>query len=158
MEKLRVENKAYRTLLNLQMSTAIKLLREAVGSSRIMARNVKNKLIYYKYTLCQTNYSLLKEIVRNDAEYQTEWCKKIKSYMFKVQITQEQLFYWNKEHMKKKMNELNTKQRREGIKSKSTLNIYREYKQEIKKKTWFLNNYRANIMIKARSNTLERMR
>ena len=54
--------------------------------------------------------------------------KKIKSYMCKVQITQEQLLYLSKEQIRKKINEWNTKQRRESMESKFTLNIYREYK------------------------------
>ena len=75
--------------------------------------------------------------------------------MCKVQITQEQLLHWNKEQIKKKINEWDTKQWREGMESKSTLNIYREYKMDIREEAWFLNNHKANIMMKARSNTLK---
>ena len=156
MEKLqRVENKAYRTIFNLPIYTAIEFLRGEIGSSTILARDIKNKLPHYKYALSETNNSLLKEIVRNDGEYQTEWYKKIKSYMCKVQITQEQLLHWSKEQIKKKINEWDTKQWREGMESKSTLNIYREYKMDIREEAWFLNNHKANIMMKARSNTLK---
>ena len=156
MDKLqRIENKAYRSILNLPIYTATEFLRGEIGSSTIIARDMKNKLSYYKYAMCQTNNSLLKEIVEMDAEYKTEWYKKIRSYMDKLRITQGQLFSMSKEQIKKKIDEWDTEQWREAMESKSTLGIYRQYKTNIKEEKWFLNNNKANIMMKARSNTLK---
>ena len=111
--------------------------------------------MYFKYTLTQTNNSLLREIVGMDVEYKTEWFKKIKLYMDKVEMTQEQLFTMSKEQIKKKIDEWDTLQWKEGMELKSTLEIYRDYKTNIKEETWVLNNNKVNIMMRARSDTLK---
>ena len=58
--------------------------------------------MYFKYASIQTNNSLLREY---KMEYKTEWFKKVKLYMDKVEVTQEQLFTMSKEHIKKKIDE-----------------------------------------------------
>ena len=151
----RVENKAYRTILNLPMYTAVEFLRGEIGSSTIIARDMKYKLLYYKYALSETNNSLLREIIINDLESQTEWYKKTKSYMDRIGITQGQLLSLSKENIKRKVDDWDTLQWREGMINKSTLSIYREYKLNIKEESWFFNSYKVTIMMKARSNTLK---
>ena len=42
-----------------------------------------------------------------------------------------------------------------GIQQKSTLYIYREYKRNVREETWFYNSGKANLMMRARSNTLK---
>ena len=106
--------------------------------------------MYFKYTLTQTNNSLLREIVGMDVEYKTEWFKKIKLYMDKVEMTQEQLFTMSKEQIKKKIDEWDTLQWKEGMERKSTLKIYRDNKTSIKEETWFLNNNKVNRYSKAK--------
>ena len=150
----RLENKAYRTILNLPVYTATEFLRGEIGASSFIARDIKYKLLYYKYARTETNNSLLREIVRKEGELQTSWFKTIKKYMNKVNIAEEQLFTESKDMIKKHIDVWDTLQWREGMENKSTLSIYRNFKTDIQEESWFFNGKKASIMMKARSDTL----
>ena len=150
----RLENKAYRTILNLPVYTATEFLRE-VGSSSSISRDIKTKLLYYKYVMTESNNSMLREIVRVEAEVKTEWFKTIKNYMIKTNITEQQLFTESYNNIRKRINEWDTIQWKEGMANKTTLNLYRDFKLDIREETRFFNGKRASIMMKARSNTLK---
>ena len=55
--------------------------------------------------MTESNNSMLREIVRVEAEVKTEWFKTIKNYMIKTSITEEQLFTESYNNVRKRINE-----------------------------------------------------
>ena len=77
----RIENKAFRTILQVPPYTAVEFLRGEVGSSTMIARDAKNKLSYLKYAMQTSNNDLLRSIVQQKYEKKnTEWIKTTIAY------------------------------------------------------------------------------
>ena len=84
----RLDNKAYRTILGLPIYTAEEFLRGEVGASSMEARDIKNKLLYYKYAAQETENELLKEVMEREKRYKTKWYKRTERYKKKIRYQQ----------------------------------------------------------------------
>ena len=121
MEKLRrLDNKAYRTILGLPVYTAEEFLRGEVGASSIEARDMKNKLNYYKYAAQETGNRILKQVAEKEFLHDSKWFKIIGKYMEELNITKEELMYKSKKEIRGMMDNWNTLQWRKNMVTKTT--------------------------------------
>ena len=151
----RIDNKAYRTILGLPMYTAEEFLRGEVGASTMEARDMKNKINYLKYALYETKNNLLKNIIKIEIRNNSKWYKITHEYMNKINLTQEDLRDTSNQRIKNLINEWDTLKWKTQMINKKTLTIYRTRKRNIREEKWFNNNRKCNIMMKARSDTLQ---
>ena len=77
----RIENRAYRSILQVPNYIAIEFLRGEIGASSMESRSIKGKILYLKHALQGPN-GLLKEIVSVELERkETRWMKDVSGYM-----------------------------------------------------------------------------
>ena len=77
----RLENKAYRNILQLPIFTATEFIRGEVGASSFKARDMKAKLNYYRYACYETNNNLLKQFIETEKFEKSKWYKKVYKFM-----------------------------------------------------------------------------
>ena len=63
-----IENKAHRFILDIPRSTAIEFLRGEIGSSSMLFRDIRAKIMYLKHALTSNNNDLLKYIATIEIE------------------------------------------------------------------------------------------
>ena len=117
-----------------------KYLNLEIGVSSFIARDIKNKLLYYKYARTENSN---REIVRGEVESQTDWYKTIKKYLTKVNITEERLFTESINKIRRRIDEWDTVQWREGMVNRTAHSIYRNFKTDIMEESWFFNGKRS---------------
>ena len=150
-----IENKTYRTILQVPRFTANEFLRGEIGASSAKSRDIKNKISFLKHALKEGGNSLLKEIMRLEIlKCGTIWMKNTKKYIDEVGLTFNDIQFLTMDIIKKKINDLDTKVWMDGIEGKTTLELYRN-KNSIEEVGWFRNSFKFTIMMRARSNTLE---
>ena len=98
---------------------------------------------------------LLREIVKIEMQKETKWYKTTKQYIETLGYTERDILHMSKQRIKKIIDEWDTAEWKDGMQSKTTLTLYRSKKSEIKEEAWFYNSKKANIMMKARSDTLK---
>ena len=151
----RIDNKAYRSILQLPIYTAVEFLRGEIGCSSVMARELKNKLLYLKHIISGDGNKIVKKIV-SEGKFKGElnWIVKVEDYMNELGIDYNYILNNKAETIREKVNEWDTQQWIGGMEGKSTLKYYRKAKQGVKEEKWIRNGVRWNVMEKARSNTL----
>ena len=86
-----IENKAYRSILQVPRYTATEFLRGEIGASSIKLRDIKNKVTFIKHALSSGNM-LLKEIVTLEFETpSTIWMKETLKYMNEVNLNKNEI-------------------------------------------------------------------
>ena len=151
-----IENKAYRTILQLPKYTPVEFLRGEIGATSVQMRDVKSKLLHLQYTLKdRTN-----ELVRNVALKQLEdermnWSKSILKCLSLLGVTKEYISIASRDEIVRRVKELDKSIWIESMSSKVSISIYQKYKDNINEVKWVRNEKKWNIMLKARSNTLE---
>ena len=151
----RKDNKAYRMILELPKYCAVEFLRGEIGASSAVARDMRSKILYLKHILTENGNAIVKKIVQEEIETkESVWIRRVEQYMQKTDIDYSLLLNGSKGDIKRKINEWDTKIWREGMERKSTLDLYRNYKMEIREEKWYANGHKWVIMMKARSNTL----
>ena len=151
----RIENRAYRSILQVPNYTAVEFLRGEIGASSMESRSIKGKILYLKHALQGPN-GLLKEIITVELEREeTRWMKDVSSYMGSLGINKSYIENNTIAELKRVVNKWETKIWIQGMSNKSTLQIYRMYKKEVKEEKWFRNGEKWSVMLKARSNTLK---
>ena len=114
----------------------------------------KNKLLYYKYAIEGTNNKVLKEIMEKESRSKTKWYRSVEKYLEELNINREDVIMKSKMELKRIINNWDTIEWRRKIVMKVTLSTYRIIKNDVKEEKWFYNARKCNIMMKARSNTL----
>ena len=150
-----IENKAYRTILQLPKSTAIEFLRGEVGTSIIKSRDMKNKLSFLQHALKPESNNLLREIVLIDLRNSyTAWIKQTIKYLNDIRIDINLLDSISNEQLATKINEYDESIWRSNMENKSTLRLYK-YKKKLGNINWFRNGAKYDTMMHACSNTLD---
>ena len=130
-------------------------LRGEVGASNVKKREIKSKLNFAKYLLNADN-DLVREVFRTmieDRKY-GKWMKVMTEYKDLLGVTFEQLGRMEDREIKKKVDEYGLREWRRELEEKSTLGIYRIYKEKIGSEDIYENSYNSVILYRARTNTL----
>ena len=150
-----IENKAFRTILQVPKSTANSFLRGEVGSSTVKSRDMKNKLLFLKHSLQTGKNSLLKEIIESELiKCSTNWMKNVNKYLLELNMNASEIRTISINALKNKIYDYDDKCWREEMENKSTLYFYKN-KKDINEIKWFRNSFKYSIMMRARSNTLD---
>ena len=149
-----IENKAFRTILQLPKSTANSFLRGEVGSSTVKSRDMKNKLLFLKHSLQSGKNNLLKEIVESELiKCSTNWMRNVNKYLSELNLNVSEICNMSINVLTNKVYDYDDKCWREEMENKTTLFFYKN-KKDISEIKWFRNSYKHTIMMRARSNTL----
>ena len=149
-----IENKAFRSILQVPTYTATEFLRGEIGASSFKSRDIKNKVTFIKHALNSSNM-LLKEIMTLEFEIpSTIWMKETLKYMSEVNLSKNEIINESSNKIINKIYKWDEDFWRSEMEKKSTLTIYKN-KDNIKEVKWFRNGLKYNIMMKARSNTLD---
>lgn len=152
----RTDNQVYRAILGMPSYTATCALRSGIGASSAKARDIKNKIMFVKHVLDDEANALVKEIfLKQFYGTETEYIKKIKQYMKILDVNLESINNLTREKIKEKVNRVDSEMWKAEMENKETLTIYKSYKVKISEIKWYDNTLKTNLMIKARTDTLE---
>ena len=154
-ELQRMDNKAYRMILQLPTYTASSFLRGEIGASSVKARDMKVKILYVKHAMKEDGNGIVRNIMERELENtEGSWMKKVKDYMIRLNLNIATIIGESKEQLKKRIEDWDTKEWRTELESKTTLYKYRS-KKDICEESWFRNGEKYSIMMRARSDTLK---
>ena len=148
------ENKVYRIILGATGTTPLVALRGEIGASEMKSRFIKDRLLFTK-NMMESKNGLVRKVLDNVMkDKKNSWKKKTDEYMKIAGISLRDLEKMSKQKIKKKIYELDTRWWREEMETKTTLEIYRECKQEIKEEIIYNNGEASRLLFRARSNTM----
>ena len=133
IEKLQREDyKAYRSILQLPIYTAVEFLRGEVGASSMWARDVKSKLLFVKHALTEEGNEVLKCVMEKNLETNSsKFAKVVSAYMEQLNVNMNEVKSLSINQIKNKIKEVDTEMWKRKMAEKSTLSIYRGKKEEI---------------------------
>ena len=151
----REENKAFRFILKAPIYTPIVTLRGEIGASTFTSRDMKTKFNFIRHLLEEDN-SLLKNILMDLLEIKKDkWAKTVYSYLECVNLTIPKLKTMKKEEIDKIVDAFDSQEWEKEIRGKSTLSIYKNFKQKIKNENVLYDNTFGSVLLfRARTNTL----
>ncbi len=161
-ELQKIENKVYRKILGAPRYAPITTLRGNVGASLMKTRIKEGKILYLKSVVeteneqQQVRNHLLKEIIEDmKISGKFKWIKGVNKHIREVNLTHRDIKRKKKEEIKKIMNDWDTEQWKQEMAGKTSLNIYREWKKEIKCENEIYDNTPASVILyKCRANVL----
>ena len=152
LDKLQViENAVYRKVLVAASYTPVECLRGDIGASCMENRYYRNKLTYYRYLKTCKN-DLLKEILRDMEEKKYDIIEFYRTIMSKMNI--KDICEETVDEIKEKVRIYDNKCWKFGMNTKSSIELYRKNKDEIKEEDMYDNSKRSNVWFKIRTNTL----
>ena len=136
--------------------SANEILRSEIGSSSMDTRDKITKIAYFKH-LMEGNNEMLNKIVEHDIEKSiTPFSQKIHKYMTELNININYIKTNKLDKIKDNIKNIDTEIWRNCVENKRTLEMYLEFKHEIKEEKKIYDNTEASIILfKARSNTLK---
>ena len=144
-----IENNIYRKILGAPSYTPIVTLRGEIGSSEMLTRVIKTKLLYWK-SIFERKNELLKEIAQQP---ECKMVKKVINYAEQIGVTREEIRMESEKWLKGKIRDYDNMRWKEEIESKTSLSIYRQYRDVIKEQFYF-NNKADMLLFRLRTNTL----
>merc|ERR1712074_341980 len=126
-----IENSVYKKILGGTKNTATAALRGEIGSSAMKTRIMTNKILYFQSIMTRTK-EVTKCILDKMKEEKDKWWRNVDYYLTELNETQECLRRLNKEEIKNKTRKLDSDKWKEELESKVSLEIYKEWKREIK--------------------------
>ena len=148
------ENKVYRIILGATGTTPLVTLRGEIGASEMKSRFIKDRLLFTK-NIMESKNGLVRKVLDNVMkDKKNSWKKKTDEYMKIARLNLRDLEKMSKRKIKKKIYELDTRWWREELETKTTLEIYRECKQETKEEIIYNNGEASRLLFRARSNTM----
>ena len=150
------ENQAYRLILTAPRYTPIEILRSEIGSSTVETRDIITKTTYLKHLL-ESDNEMIKEIIKHDIENSiTPYSQIMHRYLQEMKMNLNYILNKNKNQLKNDIKKIDLEKWKENIKNKTSLNLYNNFKQEIKEEqNAYDNTEAARTMFRARSNTLK---
>ena len=148
------ENRVYRIILGAASYTPIVALRGEVGASDMESRLIKDRLLFTKNMLESDNSLVKTTIEKVMSDGGSSWKKKTDEYLRMVGLSMEELQTINKNGIKKRIYEYDSRKWTEELRTKSSLEIYRECKTEVKEEKFYKNGEVSRLIFRARSNTM----
>ena len=120
---------------------------------------MKTRIIESKINLSKNistgKNKLLKDILRKTkADKKNRWTITLDKYLEEINITSIETEKLNKKEIKDRLRRWDSENWRKEIESKSSLNIYRYWKKEIKEETFYDNRWSSKLLFLARTNSL----
>ena len=132
-----IENRAYRHILQVPTYTAIEFLHGEVGSSSMITRDMKSKIMYTKHALTTRNNDLLNHVIRSEIERkESTWITTVIKYLDMLKINFNDVMNKNKNEIIKILNDFDNLEWKEKMINKSTLSLYSQYKLNIEQESW----------------------
>ena len=156
-ELQKLENQVWRHILGAPHHAPVSTLRGEIGSSAALSRDIKNKLEFVRYTITERN-SLIKSVMIEmiDSLLDTKWLEIIKNY---YQITGvksiDQLQTIDKRELKRKIEKWDWREWSKDVNGKTTLGIYKKFKDSIKEEKIYNNSYSSVLLYQCRSNSIK---
>ena len=151
-----IENSVYRKILNAPTYATKCSMRGEIGSSLMMKRIIKGRIMYLK-SIEEGKNQLVKRIVelmKEDTRF--TWHQTNKKYFEQMKLNYRKISEKNRKQLNDILNDWDTKTWRAELENKSSLRIYRNYKNEIKEESAIYDNTPAStIMYRARANCLQ---
>ena len=149
-----IEYGVYRSILNAPPYAPNTTLRGEIGASLMKKRIMNGRLNYMKSIQSGRNEILHTILDKLIIEQGTKWMKTTQKYMDEVKLKVTDIEMQSKEEIKQKLIAWDNKQWKHEIESKSSLLIYRQYKDKIQEENIYDNRPSSTIFYKARTNTL----
>lgn len=155
LEKLqREEDGVWRKILGAPGYAPLVAMRGDIGTSTMIARDMKTKLKYLQYTNKSENY-ILPKVIKDMFEKKHAWSRKITRYMEYLGIEDMGNFQRMSEgELVKRIKDWDTGEWRKILEEKTTLGLYRTYKGEIKEEQFYDNTFGSVLLFRARTNCL----
>ena len=162
-ELQKIENGVYRRILGGRKNTPICVLRGEIGSSMMKTRFMEGILVYTRSIITGKN-SLVKEILditRNEDKgkilntNKITWKHQLTEYLKEANIKYGELNELSKKDIKKRIRDQDTKKWKEEMEEKSSINIYKKFKNKMKDDGCYDNKFSSILLFRARSNTLK---
>lgn len=151
----RIENGVYRNILGASKYAPICTLRGEIGASLMKTRIINGRFQYLK-SIEEGENQLLKEIVGEMFEDdRNKWMKVTKTYMNTVGVRRGNIIRMKKTEIKEATRKWDSANWKEEVNSKSSLVIYKRWKENIKEEKMYDNRPSSIILYKARSGTLQ---
>ena len=154
-ELQKVENQVWRSILKAPNYTPCAVLRGEIGSSCMESRIIKTKLKYLNWVL-RTRGGLVRTIMEDMIE--TGCDRMILKMMESMRLLNiascAKLEKMTSKEIDKIVNESDERKWRRDMEGKSTIDIYRTEKTQIKEERIYENNEASVLLFRARSNTL----
>ena len=152
----KLDNRAFRYILDVPLCTATEFLRGEIGASSAISRDIKTKFIFIKHALQETSNNLLQQIIQIDLEKKiTKWANRIQEYMVDTNFTLTRIRALSKDQIKSRINEWDRDKWLNNMQGKSTLARYRDNKTQVQECTWLKNGYQHSLMMRARADVLK---
>ena len=149
-----MEYRVYRIIFGAMGSTPLPALRGEIGASLMESRMIKNRIMFTK-SLKESKNKLVREVLEKVMrDGGSKWKKTTDGYLRMIEIRYEDLENYSKNDIKKKVSDRDSRIWKEEIHTKSTLEIYKEFKKEMKEERFYRNGEESRLIFRARSNTL----
>ena len=149
-----IENNVYRRILRAPSYTPVTVLRGEVGASLMKTRHLQSKINYLKSILTGRNKLLQKVLQRMEVMgTKSKWITGIKKCLEEVGLSYESVKEMEWKDIRKALEAWDTNEWKDEMELKSTLEVYREFKSEIKEEVYH-NDEESRIFFQIRSNTL----
>ena len=157
IDKLQIiENRVYRHILGAPRYAQIPTLRGEIGASSMMARIMEGYVKYLKYLIGIDSNDLLRRITEerlNNKEDQ--WTIDIRNYCKELKLDRVSIASIGNEEIRKKILEWDSEMWRQELSRKSSLEIYRLFKKEIKSEENLYDNTQSSVIFyRCRTNNL----
>ena len=149
-----IENSVWRQVLGAPSYVAVEALRGEVGCSTSEERDMVSKLTYVNY-IRNGESDLMKRVLEERIEDARDpWVRTVNGYLRTLEVSLTDIARYKKDEIKRKVHEWGNRQWKQSMERKSTMEIYRRYKDKIKE-NWYDNSFASRLLFRARSNSLQ---
>ena len=154
IEKLQKhQNSVCRKILNAPRWATTTAMRGEIGMTNMENRINQNRIQYIRNRLNQGN-QLIKLVLEELENNKGSWKINSRKQYTRIKIGEEGIGKHKKEHIKDKFREIDTKEWREEMEKKKSLNIYRKYKTKVRQDEQYDNDEKSKIWFRLKTNCL----
>lgn len=152
----RIDNGVYRQLLSAPKYAQIPALRGEVGATSMTARIMQGHLQYLKNSMKEEGNGIVREIIQVIREEKTDcWILKANTYLQKLDLNYTRLKNITNKELKDRIRQWDSDLWRREMNERSSMEIYREWKKEIKgEERLYDNRPESSIFFKCRTNNM----
>ena len=150
----RTENMVYRAILRAPGYVAVETLRGEIGSSCMSSRLIKGTLLLTKSMMESENVLVREVLERVRMDDKNVWNRGLRGCLDRVGLEYDSLRELSKGQLKGKVIEMDTMEWRREMNRKSSLYIYRIYKEGVKDEDIYRNDGPSVYLYRARANVM----
>ena len=154
-ELQRIENSVYRSILGAAHYAPNVTLRGEIGASLMKRRVISGRMNYIIGLNHGRNQLLETTLLTMEMEKNTKWIKTTLKYLNEVGMTFGDLRQKSKKEIKQQLIQWDKEQWKKEMESKTSLQLYRIFKTEIREEDIYDNRPASTTLYKARTNTLQ---